>query len=420
MGKKGAKGRARTAVGLKALSDIKPSPINDITASEDERSSTGMQEFDRVLGGGLIKGSLTLVGGDPGIGKSTILTQVCKNLSDNGHKVLYISGEESLNQIKLRADRLGSFTDNMKLFCETDLEVIDKVITEEKPDLVVIDSIQTMFMPSVDNAPGSVTQVRECTHFLMQVAKSTGIAVFTIGHVTKEGVVAGPRMLEHMVDTVLYFEGDTHSSFRVLRSVKNRFGSTNEIGVFEMRTDGLREVLNPSEFLLEGRPKDSAGSIVSCTIEGTRPLLIEIQALVSRSFLANPRRSSTGIDYNRMNLLLAVMEKRAGLNFSESDVYVNIVGGMRINETALDLGVVLAIASSVSEKVIAPDVMAIGEVGLSGEIRSVSMLEARVKEAEKLGFKKVIVPAGSFASVKEKTDIEIIGVKNIREALEII
>ena len=319
--------------------------MSEIRVEQEERFVTGIDEFDRVLGGGIIKDSLVLVGGDPGIGKSTLLTQVCKALSDKGVDVLYISGEESLSQIRLRADRLGEFGEHMKLLCETDLDVIEKVITDEKPQVCVIDSIQTMFRPDVASAPGSSGQVRESTNLLMQWAKVMGIAIFLVGHVTKEGVVAGPRMLEHMVDTVLYFEGDSHASYRILRGVKNRFGSTNEIGVFEMRSTGLEQVPNPSQFMLTGRPVNASGSVVSCSMEGTRPILAEIQALVARSGLNNPRRSATGFDFGRMNLLIAVLEKRLGFKMSECDAYINIAGGMKISETALDLAVIIALAS---------------------------------------------------------------------------
>ena len=407
-------------VGPNAFSEAKLSTMNEISVLENERIETGIKEFDRVLGGGIIKGALILVGGDPGIGKSTIMTQVCKNLSDKGHNVLYITGEESLGQIKLRANRLGEFTDSLKLLAETDLELIEGIVAKEKPEVLVIDSIQTMYRPDVQSAPGSVGQVRECTNVLMQLAKGLGISVFVIGHVTKEGVVAGPRMLEHMVDTVLYFEGDSNSAYRILRGVKNRFGSTNEIGVFEMRSSGLREVENPSEFMLLGRPLNASGSIVSCSIEGTRPILVEIQALVSKSALGNPRRSSTGIDYNRMNLLLAVLEKRLGFNFSECDAYVNLVGGMRINETALDLAVALAFASSYKDIVIPKETLAIGEVGLSGEIRNVNLIELRVREAKKLGFSTAIVPKASMPQLKKMEGINLMPVENVKEAIRIL
>lgn len=412
---KGAPGRAHPS--LRLSEDKKPVSMNQIEATVSVRTETGMQEFDRVLGGGIIKGSLVLVGGDPGIGKSTLLTQLCKNLSDTGHKVLYITGEESLSQIKLRADRIGQFNDNMKLLSETDLEVIESAIREEMPDVCVIDSIQTMFSADTSGAPGSVGQVRECTNILMQLAKGIGVSIFVVGHVTKEGVVAGPRILEHMVDTVLYFEGDKHASYRILRSVKNRFGSTNEVGIFEMRSEGLKEVKNPSAFMLAGRPENASGSIVSCSIEGTRPILVEIQALVAKSGLGNPRRSSTGIDYNRMNLLIAVLERRLGLHFSECDAYLNVVGGIRINETALDLAVVIALASGYLDFAVDAGTVAIGEVGLSGEVRSVNLMETRVNEAKKLGFQRCIVPKGALSALKSVTGITIEGVENVKEAI---
>ncbi len=398
----------------------KPVTMNNVTAIEDKRILTDIEEFDRVLGGGIIKGSLVLVGGDPGIGKSTLLTQVCKKLSDKDHKVLYITGEESLSQIKLRANRIGEFKDSLTLLAETDLDVIENVISNEMPEVAIIDSIQTMYRPDVASAPGSVGQVRECTNLLMQLAKGLGISIFVVGHVTKEGTVAGPRMLEHMVDTVLYFEGDSHASYRLLRGVKNRFGSTNEVGVFEMCQDGLNEVKNPSEFMLNGRPENASGSIVSCSIEGTRPILVEVQALVAKSGLGNPRRSATGIDYGRMNLLVAVLEKRLGFNLSECDAYVNIVGGMKINETALDLAVVIALASGYMDFIVEKNTIAIGEVGLSGEVRSVNQLESRIGEAKKLGFNKCIVPKSALTALKKIKDVELIGVDNVKEAISAV
>lgn len=412
---KNAAGRAGAS--LRFRSEVKPVSMNEIEGTENARLKTGMKELDRVLGGGIIKGSLVLVGGDPGIGKSTLLTQLCKNISDSGHKVLYITGEESLNQIRLRADRIGTFQDSMKLLAETDLSLIEQVIRNELPEVCVIDSIQTMFSSDSTGAPGSVSQVRECTNLLMQTAKGNGVSIFVVGHVTKEGVVAGPRLLEHMVDTVLYFEGDKHASYRLLRGVKNRFGSTNEVGIFEMRSDGLSEVPDPSAFLLTGRPENASGSVVSCSIEGTRPILVEIQALVARSGLGNPRRSSSGIDYNRMNLLIAVLERRLGFHFSESDAYLNIVGGIRINETALDLAAALALASAYLDFTIDPQTVVIGEVGLSGEIRSVSLLEARVLEAKKLGFQTAIVPAIAINGLKNIRGIRILGAENVKDAI---
>ena len=331
-------------------SSRQPTQLGEISIKEEERTSTGMKELDRVLGGGIVAGSLMLVGGDPGIGKSTLLLQVCKNLSERGHKILYISGEESLRQIKMRANRMGSFSGELLLLSETNLDVISQVITEQKPELVIIDSIQTMYREDVSSAPGSVSQVRESTNVLMQLAKGYGISMFLVGHVTKEGVVAGPRVLEHMVDTVLYFEGDRNAVYRILRAVKNRFGSTNEIGVFEMMQEGLVEVENPSAYMLNGRPKGASGSVVTCAMEGSRPLLLEIQALVCKTNFGMPRRTSAGTDYNRINLLMAVLEKRIGLRLSECDAYVNITGGMKINEPSLDLAIVMAIVSSKSDR----------------------------------------------------------------------
>jgi len=382
--------------------------------------STGMGELDRVLGGGIVQGSLVLVGGDPGIGKSTLLLQVCRNLSDAGKKVLYISGEESLQQIRLRAERMGSFTENLLILCETDLQAIRETITRLQPQVVVIDSIQTMYNESVSSAPGSVSQVRESTGVLMQIAKTQNITIFIVGHVTKEGVVAGPRVLEHMVDTVLYFEGDRYASYRVLRGVKNRFGSTNEIGVFEMRTSGLAEVANPSEYMLDGKPENASGSIVACTMEGTRPVLLEVQALVCQSSLAFPRRTADGTDLNRVNLLMAVLEKRAGLRVSSCDAYINIAGGIRMNEPALDLGIVLAVASSMKDTPIDEKTIAFGEVGLSGEVRSVTMPEQRVREAKKLGFDTVILPKSCMKQAARVDGIHLTGVRNVREAIQAI
>ena len=367
-----------SAKAVKEQKDAQVVTLSGIEADEDDRMDTGIEELNRVLGGGIVKGSLVLVGGDPGIGKSTLLLQVCQRLSAAGRKLLYISGEESLKQIKLRANRMGEFTDNLYLLCETSLDIIRGIIEQQKPDMVVIDSIQTMYNEEVGSAPGSVSQVRESTNIFMQLAKGLSISIFIVGHVTKEGTVAGPRVLEHMVDTVLYFEGDRHASYRILRGVKNRFGSTNEIGVFEMRKEGLTEVKNPSEFMLSGKPEHASGSVVACAIEGTRPMLMEIQALVCKTNFGMPRRTAAGLDYNRVNLLMAVLEKRLGLPLSGYDAYVNIAGGIRLNEPAADLGIVLAIASSYKNRPIAEDVIVFGEVGLSGEVRAVSMPEQRV------------------------------------------
>lgn len=400
------------------ISEQKPTFFSEIRAEDASRVSTHMDEMNRVLGGGIVPGSLVLVGGDPGIGKSTLLLQMCRNLCQDSIRMLYISGEESLQQIKLRADRMGTFNDHIALLCETNLEVIDGVIRREKPDLVIIDSIQTMYSDKVDSGPGSVSQVRESTGILMQIAKGLNVTIFVVGHVTKEGVVAGPRVLEHMVDTVLYLEGDRHSAYRILRSVKNRFGSTDEIGVFEMENNGLKEVPNPSEFMLDGRPLDSSGSVVTCSIEGTRPILVEIQALVTRSNFGMPRRTAAGCDYNRVNLLMAVLEKRLGLRLSEYDAYVNIAGGFRMNEPAIDLGIVLAIVSSVRDQAIDDSLICFGEVGLSGEVRSVPLAEQRVNEARKLGFKTCILPQSVQKNLKNTEGIRLIGVRNVREAVE--
>ncbi len=402
----------------KTVRDAKIVPLTQVQTETEERIHTSMDELDRVLGGGIVPGSLILVGGDPGIGKSTLLLQVCRELAEKGQKVLYISGEESLRQIKLRAQRMGEFTDRVLLFCETSLEIIREVIEKEKPEIVVIDSIQTMYSEEVASAPGSVSQVREATNTLMQLAKGLGITIFIVGHVTKEGTVAGPRVLEHMVDTVLYFEGDRHASYRILRGVKNRFGSTNEIGVFEMCQEGLKEVKNPSEFMLSGRPENAPGSVVACSMEGTRPVLLEIQALVCKSGFGFPRRTAAGTDYNRVNLLMAVLEKRAGYALGDWDAYVNIAGGIRINEPAVDLGIVLAIAPSYKTRPLSDDTIVFGEVGLSGEVRAVSMPEQRVAEAKKLGFRNCIIPAVSVDSVKNIEGIRIAGVSHIREAIQ--
>ena len=394
-----------------------PVILKDISLSEDERQTTQIGELDRVLGGGIVPGSLVLVGGDPGIGKSTLLLQVCRNLAEKQVSVLYISGEESLRQIKLRANRIGQFTDKMQLLCETNLEVIREVIERRKPDVVVIDSIQTMFHEDVSSAPGSVSQVRESTNILMQIAKGMGVSIFIVGHVTKEGNVAGPRVLEHMVDTVLYFEGDRHASYRILRAVKNRFGSTNEIGVFEMCNTGLEEVKNPSEYMLNGRPEDASGSVVACSMEGTRPILVEIQALVCQSNFGIPRRTAVGTDFNRVNLLMAVLEKKVGLRLAASDAYVNIAGGMKMTEPAIDLGICLAIVSSAKDIVIPDNVMVFGEVGLSGEIRAVNMAGQRVQEAKKLGFGTVVFPEVCRSSVGKVEGINLVYVSQIRDAI---
>ena len=394
--------------------------LSSVTTDEDERMKTELVELDRELGGGIVPGSLVLVGGDPGIGKSTLLLQVCQKLSAMNKKVLYISGEESLKQIKLRANRMGEFSENLYLLCETSLNLIQTAIEREKPDVVVIDSIQTMYNEEIGSAPGSVSQVRESTNVFMQLAKGMNIAIFIVGHVTKEGTVAGPRVLEHMVDTVLYFEGDRHASYRILRGVKNRFGSTNEIGVFEMRKEGLVEVENPSEFMLSGKPENASGSVVACAMEGTRPMLMEIQALVCKSNFGMPRRTAAGIDYNRVNLLMAVLEKRVGLPLSGYDAYVNIAGGIRMNEPAVDLGIIMAVASSYKNRPVSEDTIVFGEVGLSGEVRAVTMPEQRVVEAKKLGFKVCVVPEVSLKSIGKVEGIEVIGVKSVNQTMNLL
>lgn len=402
--------------------DAVPTLLSNVTTDDENRISTKISEMDRVLGGGIVVGSLVLVGGDPGIGKSTLLLQMCRNISDEGKKVLYVSGEESLRQIKMRAERLGTFSRDISILCETDLDIISNSITDMMPDVVIIDSIQTMYREDVGSAPGSVSQVREATSILMRIAKGLHITVFIVGHVTKEGVVAGPRVLEHMVDTVLYFEGDGGASFRFLRGVKNRFGSTNEIGVFEMRADGLREVLNPSEYMLQGKPENEAGSVVACSIEGTRPILVEVQALVCRTNFNMPRRTSAGTDYNRVNLLLAVMEKRIGLHLGDCDAYINVAGGMRINEPALDMGIVLAVLSSYKNIAIDSKTICFGEVGLVGEVRAVNQAEQRVLEAAKLGFDRCIMPKVNCESLSidssQLKGMKLVGVKSIYELLE--
>lgn len=415
----GKKGKISHSTGAaKAGSSVMK--LSEIQTDERKRTRTGMKELDRVLGGGIVDGSLVLVGGDPGIGKSTILLQMCRNLCSDDKQVLYISGEESLQQIKLRANRLGVFDKDMSLLCETNLTEIEEVIRRQLPQVVVIDSIQTMYREEVSSAPGSVSQVRESTAAFMQLAKGLGITIFLVGHVTKEGVVAGPRVLEHMVDTVLYFEGDRYAAYRVLRGVKNRFGSTNEIGVFEMREDGLHQVDNPSEYMLEGRPKGASGSVVACSMEGTRPILLEVQALVCQSSFGIPRRTANGCDLNRVNLLMAVMEKRLGMHLSGCDAYVNITGGIRMSEPALDLGIVMALVSSHKEKPLEEGCIVFGEVGLSGEVRAISMCAQRVAEAAKLGFGKCILPKVCMKNMDIPQGIECIGVETVYDAVKCI
>ncbi len=395
-----------------------PELLSEVATVEDERILTGIHEFDRVLGGGIVIGSLVLVGGDPGIGKSTLLLQMCRELSDKQIKLLYISGEESLKQIKMRADRLGSFQGELLLLSETNLDSIEDTIRKLMPQIVIIDSIQTMYKEEIGAAPGSVSQVRETTGILMHLAKGLGISIFIVGHVTKEGVVAGPRVLEHMVDTVLYFEGESKASYRILRAVKNRFGSTNEIGVFEMRDKGLEEVSNPSEFMLQGKPEGEPGSVVTASMEGTRPILVEVQALISQTNFNMPRRTAAGTDYNRVNLLMAVLEKRLGIQMSGMDAYINVAGGMRINEPALDLAIVMAILSSYKNRSLDSKTICFGEIGLTGEVRAVNMAEQRVMEAGKMGYNVVLLPQINKENISN-TNVKLIGVRNIREIINL-
>lgn len=393
-------------------------PITQISTSEEARYHTGMSELDRVLGGGIVKGSLTLISGEPGIGKSTILLQICGTLG-KGHKILYVSGEESARQIKLRASRLGIESENLYILTETDIQAVIEEIRQAKPSLVMIDSIQTMNFTDLSSSPGSVSQVRECTNAVMHVAKSLEIPVIIVGHVNKDGAIAGPKVLEHIVDTVLVFEGDRQLSYRILRAVKNRYGSTNEIGVFDMAEDGLHQVENPSQALLSGRPTNVSGTCVTCMIEGSRPILAEIQGLATSSGFGTPRRMSTGFDYNRMSLLLAVLEKRAGYFFANLDAYVNVVGGLRLDEPAGDLAVALALVSSLKDKPIRDSAIVFGEIGLAGELRAVTHTEARISEADRLGFDTCILPYNSLSRISHSFQhIRLIGVKNVKQAFE--
>lgn len=396
----------------------KPEKINAIVSEKEPRITTKMKEFNRVLGGGIVPGSLILIGGDPGIGKSTLLLQISNQLAAKDLSVLYISGEESIRQTKLRGDRLGVTADALYVLAETNMDDIRNQIEHIKPVFVVVDSIQTIFREEVTSAPGSVSQVRECTSELMRLAKTYGIPIVIVGHVTKEGSIAGPRLLEHMVDAVLYFEGERHHTYRILRGVKNRFGSTNEMGVFEMKEAGLREVLNPSEIFLEERSQGAAGSTVVASMEGTRPVLVEIQALISPTSFGNPRRMATGIDTNRVPLLMAVLEKRVGLMLQNQDAYIKVAGGVKLDEPAIDLAIIVSIASSFRDQPTNPDDIFIGEVGLTGEIRRVSRIEQRVQEAAKLGFKRVICPKNNLDGWTKPTNIQVIGVSSVREALQ--
>lgn len=395
-------------------SAAKVTKLSEVEMHDYERESTGFAEVNRVLGGGIVKGSLVLVGGDPGIGKSTLLLQVCKELASRSKNVLYVSGEESPHQLKLRAERVGRQAD-LLLLCETQLEIVEENINRMKPDFVVIDSIQTMYTKEIAAAPGSVSQVREATTLFMRLAKGLNIPFFLVGHVTKEGVVAGPRVLEHMVDTVLYLEGDRYASYRILRGVKNRFGSTNELGVFEMKHGGLEEVLNPSEFMISGKQEDASGSVISCAMEGTRCMLLEVQALISNTNFGIPRRTAVGYDINRLNLLMAVLEKRMGVNLSSSDAYVNIAGGIRINEPALDLAIAMAILSSRKDVTIPSNTAVFGEIGLSGEVRMVNMAQQRVTEAAKLGFTRCILPKVVLNNIEVPAGMDVIGVSTVKE-----
>ena len=397
-------------------SKLEPVSMEDIESDDVPRIRTDIGEFDRVLGGGLVPGSLILLGGDPGIGKSTLMMQMAMNLKDQ--VTLYITGEESVRQIKLRAERLHTQNKNILLLAETNLDLILDVIERGTPDLVIVDSIQTMYRPGLESAPGSVSQVRESTALLLRLAKTRGIAVFVVGHVTKEGIIAGPRVIEHMVDTVLQFEGEAHYSYRILRALKNRFGSTNEIGIFEMHDAGLREVQNPSEVFLSERHHGSPGSTVVASIEGTRPILVEVQALVSTTSYGMPQRNTTGFDYRRLSLLLAVLEKRVGLNLGQQDVFVNIVGGIKIDEPAVDLGIAASITSSLRDRPVDSASVAVGEIGLGGEIRTIGHIEKRIQEATKLGFKRIVIPAGNIKGTKPNGDIEILGVDRIEKAIQ--
>ena len=398
---------------------VSPVLIKDVSTEEGERKKSGSDELDRVLGGGIVKGSLVLCGGEPGIGKSTLLLQVAKYASADG-KVLYVSGEESDKQIRLRAERLGAVSDSLYILNETDLESILDAIEVMKPSLVIADSIQTLYSQNLTSAPGSVGQVRECTLKFMELAKSTGTTVFIVGHVTKEGSIAGPRVLEHMVDSVLYFEGERHQSYRIVRAVKNRFGSTNEIGVFEMTDKGLKDVPNPSHMLLSGRPVDAPGSAIVCSVEGTRPILAEIQALVSKSSFAMPKRMATGVDYNRVSLIMTVLEKRMGLHLGDHDAYVNVTGGIKLDESATDLAVACAIASSFRDKPLPQDMAFFGEIGLTGEIRTVTQAARRIAEIQKMGFKRCMLPFDSLGSIDKCEGIELIAVKTLSDALSYI
>ncbi len=398
----------------------KPVPIDTVELAQESRLLTEIKEFDRVLGGGLVTGSLVLIGGDPGIGKSTLMLQALAGLSHRGHKVLYVSGEESISQIKMRSERLGTMTSNLLVVSEIDLEAIMVMVNDIQPDVLVIDSIQTMFSGDLGSAPGSVSQVREATMHLMILAKKTNIPIFLVGHVTKDGAIAGPRIMEHMVDTVLYFEGDRNHIFRILRAVKNRFGSTNEIGVFEMKEMGLTEVSNPSAVFLSERPENAPGSIVTASMEGTRPILIEIQGLAGSTSFGTPRRTILGLDPNRVALIVAVMEKKLGLNLMGQDIFMNVAGGVKVAEPAVDMGIIAAVASSFLDKSIDADSVVLGEVGLTGEVRAISHADIRLAEIRKMGFLRCLLPKSNLKQVSHTKGIDIIGISNIQEAMEIL
>lgn len=408
------KGGSSLKTGVAASLPIK---IKDVSLESDERVTTGISELDRVLGGGIVKGSLVLVGGDPGIGKSTLLLQMCAKLADKNVSVLYVSGEESERQIAIRSERLGRQSSDMLLYCETDIEKIETAIENGKPEVVIVDSIQTMYSSKADSAAGSISQVREVTSTLLRISKGLGVSIFIVGHVTKEGTVAGPRTLEHMVDTVLYFEGEDVASYRILRAVKNRFGSTNEVGVFDMGQTGLREVANPSEYMLKGMPENAPGSVVACTMEGSRPILVEVQALVCQTNFNFPKRTTAGADYNRVNILIAVLEKRLGLNLGNCDAYVNVAGGLKINEPALDLAIVAALISSYRNRESKGKIIAFGEVGLTGEVRGVNLARLRLEEIAKFGENLVIIPKVNYT---KELPFKVLPVSNVRELMDII
>jgi len=412
--------RAAKTSATRANASAKARTLAEVSPLAEERIKTELAELDRVLSGGIVQGSIVLVGGDPGVGKSTLLLQICESIGRQGKRVLYVSGEESMQQIKLRAGRLSVATDMLWLLAETDVTAIEQSVRELEPAVVIIDSIQTMYRDDLTSSPGSVTQVRECTSAFMRIAKGLGVSVIIVGHVTKEGAIAGPRLLEHMVDAVLYFEGERRESYRVIRAVKNRFGSTNEVGIFEMRDIGLTEIANPSEYMLSGRPVDVSGSAVTCTVEGTRPIMTEVQALTGYTSFGNPRRTAAGMDYNRVVMLIAVLEKRMGMQLSSYDCYVNIAGGMRIQEPAADAAVIAALASSFRNKTIDPNTLVFGEVGLAGELRAVGMAEKRIAEAKKLGFEQCVVPQANLKGIRTPEGIRVLGASSVGELMEAV